>query len=238
MAATAERAGLRERKKQRTRQTIVEVAARLFLAQGYQRTPLAQIAEEADVATSTCFNYFPTKVDIVFSLHEAVTDSARRRIVERPEGERAIDAIAAWVREDLPEVEQPYAATIRGLPQIIASAPELRAEERLRLALLEDVLAAGFARDFAESPDAMRPRVLAAMALRGMLEAWAAWFEKHADDADLRLSEALAAKADYVVALLERGLECVELLPAPPPTPPEADEPGDLGATLEAAGAS
>ena len=218
MAAVAARTGLRERKKQRTRQTIVEVATRLFLAQGYQQTPLAQIAEEADVATSTCFNYFPTKVDIVFCLHDAVTESARRRITERPEGERAIDAIAAWLREDLPEVEQPYASTITGLPQIIASAPELQAEERLRLALLEDVLAVGFARDFAESPDAMRSRVLAAMALRGMLEAWAAWFEKHATDADLRLSDALAAKAEHVVALLERGLDCVALLPEPPAT--------------------
>jgi len=104
MAAVAASTGLRERKKQRTRQTIVEVATRLFLAQGYQRTPLAQIAEEADVATSTCFNYFPTKVDIVFSLHDAVTDSARRRIIERPEGERAVDAIGAWLREDLLEV--------------------------------------------------------------------------------------------------------------------------------------
>lgn len=215
MAATAARTGLRERKKQRTRQTIVEVATRLFLAQGYPRTPLAQIAEEADVATSTCFNYFPTKIDIVFCLHDAVTDSARRRIVERPEGERAIDAIAAWLREDLPVVEQPYVATIRALPQIIGSAPELQAEERLRRALLEDVFAAGFARQFAESPDAMRSRVLAAMALRGMVEAWAAWLEKHAGDAELRISEALAAKAEHVVALLERGLECVELLPAP-----------------------
>jgi AcrR family transcriptional regulator len=213
--AVAARTGLRERKKQRTRQTIVEVATRLFLAQGYQETPLAQIAEEADVATSTCFNYFPTKVDIVFCVHDAVTRSARRRIVERPESERAIDAIAAWLREDLPAVEQPYASTIRELPEVIRATPELQAEERLRLALLEDVLAAGFARDFAESPDGMRSRVLAAMALRGMVEAWAAWFERHATDADFQLEEALAAKAEHVVALLERGLDCVELLPLP-----------------------
>jgi AcrR family transcriptional regulator len=216
MEAAAARTGLRERKKQRTRRTIVEVATRLFVAQGYQQTPLTQIADEADVATSTCFNYFPTKVDIVFSLHDAVTESARRRIVERPDGERAIDAIAAWFRDDLPEVEKPYASTIRELPQIIGSAPELQAERRLRLALLEDVLAAGFARDFAESPDGMRSRVLAAMALRGMLEAWTAWFEKHAADSDFRLSEGLLAKGEHVVALLERGLECVDLLPAPP----------------------
>ena len=52
----------------------------------------------------------------------------------------------------------------------------------------------------------MRARVLAAIALRGMLEAWAAWFEKHATDADFQLSEALEAKAVYVLAALEHGL--------------------------------
>jgi AcrR family transcriptional regulator len=216
MAAVSSKVGLRERKKQRTRQAIVEVGTDLFVRQGYQQTTLAQIAEAADVSPSTFFNYFRTKVDIVFCLFDAVIDSARRRIAERPEGEPAIKAIAAWLTEDLETVEQPYAGAIWRFPTIISSAPELLAEERLREAQLEDVLAAGFARDLGESPDGVRARVLAAIALRGMLEAWAAWFEKHATDADLQLSEALAAKAVYVMAALERGLEMVESLPGPP----------------------
>lgn len=216
MAAVSPKIGLRERKKQRTRQAIVEVGTDLFVRQGYQQTTLAQIAEAADVSPSTFFNYFRTKVDIVFCLFDAVIDSARRRIAERPEGEPAIKAIAAWLTEDLETVEQPYAGAIWRFPTIISSAPELLAEERLREAQLEDVLAAGFARDLGESPDGVRARVLAAIALRGMLEAWAAWFEKHATDADLQLSEALAAKAVYVMAALERGLEMVESLPGPP----------------------
>jgi AcrR family transcriptional regulator len=214
MVATTPPLGLRERKKQRTRQTIVDVGTRLFAEQGYQQTTLAQIAEGADVSTSTFFNYFATKVDIVFCLLDVVTDSARVRIAGRPEGEPAAEAIAAWLREELPTVEQPYAEAIRRLPAIIASAPELRAEERLRYALLEDVLAAGFARDLGESADGIRSRVLAAVALRGMLEAWSAWFEQHATDADFHLSEALEAKTEHVVRLLEGGRAFVETLPA------------------------
>jgi hypothetical protein len=61
----------------------------------------------------------------------------------------------------------------------------------------------------------MRPRVLAGMALRGMLEAWKAWFDKHATDADFHLSEALAAKAEYVSLILERGLALIESLEGP-----------------------
>jgi AcrR family transcriptional regulator len=215
MTAAGTKVGLRERKKLRTRQRIVDVSTRLFLEQGYQQTTLAQIAEDVEVALSTLFNYFATKVDIVFCITDAVIDSARGRIAERPEGEDAIHAVGAWLREDLPQVEQPYAEAIRRLPAIIGSSPELQVEERLRYALLEDVLAAGFARDLGESPDGMRARVLAAMALHGMLEAWGAWYEKHATDADFQLEEMLAAKAEYVLRVLECGLEYVDRLPVP-----------------------
>ena len=67
MSTTSQRPGLRERKKQRTRRTIVDVATRLFAEQGYDATTLVQIADEAEIAPSTFFNYFPAKVDIVFA---------------------------------------------------------------------------------------------------------------------------------------------------------------------------
>jgi AcrR family transcriptional regulator len=214
--AATKRPGLRERKKQRTRLAIVEVASRLFLEQGYQQTTLVQIAEEADVAPSTFFNYFPTKVDIVFCMVDAVIESAQSRLIERPAGEPATQAIVSWLTEDLPGVEQPYAEAIRRFPKIIESAPELVAEQRLRMALLEDVLAAGFARDLDESPDGMRARVLGAMALGAILEAWHAWYEKHAGDVDFHLEGLLQAKAEHVSHVLERGLAFIDLLPAPP----------------------
>jgi hypothetical protein len=58
------------------------------------------------------------------------------------------------------------------------------------------------------------------MALRGMLEAWSAWFEKHATDADFQLTEALEAKAEYVSRILERGLEFIRSLEGPPEVSP------------------
>jgi AcrR family transcriptional regulator len=215
MVAAASRPGLRERKKLQTRRTIVDAATRLFIKQGYQQTTLVQIAEQADVAPSTFFNYFPTKVDIVFGLLDAAIDSAQRRIIERPLDETATKAIVAWLTEELPSIEQPYAETVRQFPQIVSSSPELLAEERLRLARLEDILAAAFARDLGESLDGMRSRVLAAIALRGMLEVWNAWLEKHATDTDLQLSGALDAKAEHVVRVLESGFALIDVLPRP-----------------------
>ncbi|MEQ4724227.1 TetR family transcriptional regulator [Nonomuraea sp. B19D2] len=57
--------GLRERKKAKTRETILREAFRLFREQGYHATTTEQIAEAAEIAPSTFFRYFPTKEDLV-----------------------------------------------------------------------------------------------------------------------------------------------------------------------------
>lgn len=59
--------GLRERKKAKTRAAIQEHAVRLFCRQGYDATTVEQIAEAAEVSTSTVFRYFPTKEDLVIT---------------------------------------------------------------------------------------------------------------------------------------------------------------------------
>jgi len=51
----------RERKKQETRQRLLEAAWALFAEQGYESTTVEQITERADVAKGTLFNYFETK---------------------------------------------------------------------------------------------------------------------------------------------------------------------------------
>jgi AcrR family transcriptional regulator len=51
----------RERKKQETRQRLLECAWRLFQERGYDDTTVEDITEAADVAKGTFFNYFQTK---------------------------------------------------------------------------------------------------------------------------------------------------------------------------------
>ena len=58
-------AGLRERKKQKTKAAIQRAALRLFKRQGYEETTVEQIAAAADISESTFFNYFPSKEDVV-----------------------------------------------------------------------------------------------------------------------------------------------------------------------------
>ena len=208
-AATKPSIGLRERKKQRTRQAIVETASTLFAERGYAETTLAE------VALSTIFNYFPGKPDIVFAFMDALIESAQVRVVERPDDETATHAVLVWVREVLPDLERPYTEAIRLGPEIIKSDPELVAAERLRSALLEDELAVSFARDLAEDPPGVRSRMMAAIALGGMVDVWSDWIAMHRGDADLDFVELNPLKAEYLEKALEAGLEAIQLLPSP-----------------------
>ncbi|HVD58038.1 MAG TPA: helix-turn-helix domain-containing protein, partial [Thermoleophilaceae bacterium] len=66
--------GLRERKKQETRQLIADTARRLFTERSFDAVPVAEVARAANVSEKTVFNYFPTKEDLVYSRLEAFED--------------------------------------------------------------------------------------------------------------------------------------------------------------------
>src|SRR6266700_5360766 len=53
--------GLRERKKARLRQQIVETALRLFRERGYENTRIDDIVHVLEVSQPTFFRYFPSK---------------------------------------------------------------------------------------------------------------------------------------------------------------------------------
>jgi AcrR family transcriptional regulator len=54
-----------ERKKEKTKQKIITVAIHLFKQHGFDATTMEQIAEEADIAKGTLYNYFPAKETII-----------------------------------------------------------------------------------------------------------------------------------------------------------------------------
>ncbi|CAN5144046.1 TetR family transcriptional regulator [soil metagenome] len=78
--------GLRERKKIKTRNAIRREAYRLIDAQGYGNTTVEQIADAADVSTSTFFRYFPSKESVLVAddLIEAVIDAFTTAPAELP----------------------------------------------------------------------------------------------------------------------------------------------------------
>lgn len=51
------------------KERILQAALRLFIRDGFDRTPTARISREAGVATGTLFHYFPSKEDLVNGLY-------------------------------------------------------------------------------------------------------------------------------------------------------------------------
>ncbi|MET8775583.1 TetR family transcriptional regulator [Nocardia sp. NPDC004654] len=85
--------GLRERKKQQTRQRIMNIALELCDKQGFDATTVEQIANAADVSPRTVNRYFETKEDIVLApvldFGQMVADKLR----EEPRGGNELRAL-------------------------------------------------------------------------------------------------------------------------------------------------
>ncbi len=62
------RPGRNERRKARTRSALLAAGQHLFGAQGFGATTVAEIAEQADVAIGSFYNYFDTKDDLLAAL--------------------------------------------------------------------------------------------------------------------------------------------------------------------------
>jgi AcrR family transcriptional regulator len=128
------RPGLRDRKKQATRQAISNVATRLFIERGFEAVSVAEIAQEADVARKTVFNYFPRKEDLVFDREDDARALVREAIAAR--GKCAPVAAFQALMRDLVEAQHPlcritdrpvlFWRTVSASPTLTARACELQ----------------------------------------------------------------------------------------------------------------
>ena len=83
--------GRRERKKAATRQAIADAALRLFLERGYDDVGIREIADAADVSTTTLFKHFPVKEALVLDEDAANEAALLAAVRDRPKG-RSIPA--------------------------------------------------------------------------------------------------------------------------------------------------
>src|SRR5919197_6080675 len=82
--------GLRERKKQHTRQQIAQTANRLFAERGFDAVTVAEIARAADVSEVTVFNYFPTKEALFYGTMQFFEEQLLQAVLDRPAGDSAL----------------------------------------------------------------------------------------------------------------------------------------------------
>lgn len=163
------RLGLRDRKKEATRQAISNVATRLFVERGFDNVSVADVADEAQVARKTVFNYFPRKEDLVFDREDEVRALVREALAGRG-GHTPVAAFQALMRT-LVETQHPlFRITERPIQfwRAVQESSALTARAReLQVTLADDL--AGMLADTAGRPHADPHARLAATMLMATL---------------------------------------------------------------------
>lgn len=189
--------GIRERKKQQTRETITREALRLFRKRGFEATTIADIAEAAEIAPRTFFSYFETKEAVVFHDFDDLLGRLRGRLEGRAVGVTTFDALRDWVAE-LVEAGLVTAPAERARRELVRSTPALRAREGVNRLAFERLVAASVAADLGVEPESLRPRMVAAAAVAALSEL-AELEPGEGEDPMLHVDEA--------IAFLQGGLE-------------------------------
>ncbi|RKT86164.1 DNA-binding transcriptional regulator, AcrR family [Saccharopolyspora antimicrobica] len=163
--------GLRERKKRRTKQALIDAALRLFDAKGYDSTTVAEIAAAAEVSPATFFNYFATKDEVVFADDAIYLELLPQAFVDRADATpedlllRAIERLSTAESWSFPLDHE----LTRIRARLIAEVPALRAGALLRNATLQKQLAHGL-RDACPEVDELTAAALTG-ALLGAIDA-------------------------------------------------------------------
>jgi AcrR family transcriptional regulator len=185
--------GLRERKKQKTRESIQREAMRLIELQGYDQTTIEQIAAAVEISPSTFFNYFPTKEDVV--LYDAYDPVLASLLLERPAGE-ALSVSFRRVLEEMGGIFERDRDIILARGRLWFEVPALRARlweevERAQV-LMSGLIAQRSGRD----ADDFETRVTVMVMVTAALEAMREWLRRD-------------GKGSFV-ALVNQALEMVE----------------------------
>jgi AcrR family transcriptional regulator len=159
--------GLRERKKQRTRERIVEAAMSLFAERGYHATTIPDIAAAADVAPRTFFSYFPSKEAVVFHDLDRDLEGLASALRDRLPGETAFDALRRWI-------DAVFDRAMGNADEALLRKRLCREDEGLAnfqagiLARVHELLLEAVADDLGEPPDALRPQLVTAAAVAAL----------------------------------------------------------------------
>ncbi|MFD9908268.1 TetR/AcrR family transcriptional regulator [Streptomyces sp. NPDC059063] len=161
------RPGLRERKKQRTRDALLRAALELFTTKGFEETTVDEIVEAVDVSQRTFFRHFANKQETAFAVPEMLETRFLEALRERPAGEPPFAALRgaaldSWdaMGEAIEEVV-PVELHMRAY-QMIESTPSLLAAHLHRSTEMEERIADILAAREGLDPADPRPRVLIA----------------------------------------------------------------------------
>ncbi|MFB4296907.1 TetR family transcriptional regulator [Actinomadura sp. NTSP31] len=207
--------GRRERKKQRTREALVDAAFTLFAEKGFDATTVEEIADAVDVSSRTFFRYFASKEDVALTFQEEQTSAVMQALADRPPDEPIMTALRRTVvgiagaceRGELGFDPQRFECMFT----MMSESPTLMAGSLEHAQKKQQLITAIIAERMGLDPATeLRPHVIAAAATCG--------FQAAADVARRHGGAfgSLSETVDQAFAILEEGLNA-------PSGPPEQD---------------
>ncbi len=194
--------GRRERKKQATRAALGEAALRLSLLHGVENVTVEQIADEADIALRTFFNYFSSKEEAVMATLSAAAQELIAQFRARPRTESVLRAFREAVLVVMSQSDVAGRDFVPAL-QLIRSTPTLVPQQLAVLAAQEKALAEAISERVGPPAEDVYPRLCAAAVLTALRVVLDVWLQQ-----DQRPDPALLARqVDTVLTELAAGLD-------------------------------
>jgi len=139
--------GLRERKKARLRQQIIDTSIKLFRKYGYENTRIDDIVQTLEISQPTFFRYFPSKDAVLRQVGErgyaCICERLRSELSSTATtGERLRRLYTSMAREVETDRQLWQAVVLSGAMDPVRSA-ELRKNEEAAASLLRDILTQG-----------------------------------------------------------------------------------------------
>lgn len=139
--------GLRERKKARLRQQIIDTSIKLFRKRGYENTRIDDIVQVLEISQPTFFRYFPSKDAVLREVGErgyaCIYERLRSELSSKAgTGERLRRLYVTMAREVEADRQLWQAVVLSGAMDPVRSA-ELRGHEEAAVRLLREILTQG-----------------------------------------------------------------------------------------------
>ena len=196
---------LRERKKARTREAIIDAALTLFEQKGYDATTIEDISSAADVSPRTFFRYFDSKLDLVMARRDTKHSELGPLLAERPAGESLLDAMRAVLHAEL-DAQLADPLVLREF-QVMLTTPSLRTLARDHFYEEEASIIRAVAMRLDLAEDDLTAHIIASMIASALWSTVNRWVLEGAD------LDRLWPMIDEAFAVLGTGLDHVTVSP-------------------------
>ena len=219
--------GLREEKKERIREQLMDVAMKFFTEKGFEQTTIDDIVSEAGVSRRTFFRYFETKEDVAIAWKldddfEGLDKQFAEALAMQEPGEYPFTALRQFLESAIcKHEEQPgFTEIMNKIEGLIARTPALQARRRAQIGQFAQTVNTELAQRWGMDPEHdLLPRLMTNCAMAIVESAFDTWAARGG-------SEGRAELVDQAFAMFEAQFALLTDTAKDSPSPQKAQERG------------